>query len=68
MAPPEPEIHENPASFSNAHSLKAAIVHTMAFRMSLEINNYELTIPTKTAILKDLYNVCRIRKNNSNPL
>ena len=64
MAPPDTETHLQSASSSKVHSLKAAIFHTMAFKLSLGINNNKLTIPTKTAFLKVLYNVCRFEKKN----
>ena len=64
MAPPEREIHTQSVSTSKSHCSKAAIFHTMAFKMSLEIINNKLNLPTKTAFLKVLYNVCRIKKKN----
>ena len=36
----------------------------MAFKLSLEINNDQITIPTKRSFLKVLYNVCKIRKKH----
>ena len=53
-------------SSTNANSRKAAIFHTMAFKLSLEINNDQTTIPTKRAFLKVLYNVCKIKKKQIN--
>ena len=64
MAPPEPKtIAKNlKSSISKGHSLKTAIFHTMAFKLSLEINSDNVTIPTKESFLKVLYNVCHIKK------
>ena len=53
-------------SSTNANSPKAAIFHTMAFKMSLKINNDKVTIPTKRSYLKVLYIVCRVKKKNIN--
>ena len=47
---------------SKVHSLKAAIFHTMAFTLSLEINNNKITPKSLIAFLKVLYNVTRIKK------
>ena len=47
---------------SKVHSLKAAIFHTRAYKMSLEINKGNVTLPTRRSFLKDLYNVCQIKK------
>ena len=49
---------------SKVHSLKAAIFHTMAYKMSLEINKGDITLPTRRSFLKVLYNVCQIRKKD----
>ena len=38
----------------------------MAFKLSLEINTDQITIPTKRSFLKILYNVCKIKKKNNN--
>ena len=51
---------------TTAHSLKAAIFHTMAFKLSLEINSDQITSSTKRSFLKVLYNVCKIKKKNIN--
>ena len=53
-------------SSTNANSLKAAIFHTMAFELSLEIKNDQTFIHTKRAYLKVLYNVCIIKKKHIN--
>ena len=53
-------------STTNAHSLKAAIFHTMASKLSLEINNDKITESTKRSILKVLYIVCKIKKKQIN--
>ena len=38
---------------STAHSLKAAIFHTMAaFKLSMEINNHQITPSTKRSFLE----------------
>ena len=50
------------SDFSNVHSLKAAIFHTMAYKLSLEINKNKITPKTLTAFLKVLYNVAQIKK------
>ena len=48
--------------FSKVHSLKAAIFHTMAFKLSLEINKNKVTPKSLIAFLKVLYNVTQIKK------
>ena len=50
------------SSTSKVHSLKAAIFHTMAFELSLEINNNKITPKCLIAFLKVLYNVTQIKK------
>ena len=50
------------SSHSKAHSLKAAIFHTMAYKLSLEINNNKITPNSLIAFLKVLYNVAQIKK------
>ena len=64
MAPPASET-KLPNS-TTANSLKAAISHTMAFKLSLEINNDKITASTKRSFLKVLYNVCKIKKKHIN--
>ena len=66
MAPPQKsEIKKIVQSTeSKVHSLKAAIFHTMAYKMSLEINKGDITLPTRRSFLKVLYNVCQIRKKD----
>ena len=49
------------SSTSKVHSLKAAIFHTMAFKLSLEINNNKITPKNLIAFLKVLYNVTQIK-------
>ena len=49
------------SDFSKVHSLKAAIFHTMAYKLSLEINKNEFTPKTHIAFLKVLYNVAQIK-------
>ena len=63
MAPQKSEIKQLVTSTeSKVHSLKAAIFHTMAYKMSLEINKGNVTLPTRRSFLKVLYNVCQIKK------
>ena len=50
------------SDFSKEHSLKAAIYHAMAFKLSLEINKNKITPKCLIAFLKVLYNVTQIRK------
>ena len=50
------------SDFSKIHSLKAAIFHTMAFKLSLEINKNKVTPKSLIAFLKVLYNVTQIKK------
>ena len=47
---------------SKVHSLKAVIFHTMAYKLSLEINNKKITPKSLIAFLKILYNVTQIKK------
>ena len=47
---------------SKVHSLKAAIFHTMAFKLSLKINNNKITPKSLIAFFKVLYNVTQIKK------
>ena len=49
------------SSQSKVHSLKAAIFHTMAYNLSLEINRNKITPKTIIAFLKVLYNVAQIK-------
>ena len=65
MAPPTPEMNKIVA-ISRVHSLKAAVFHTMAYKMSMEINKNAITNSTKRSFLKVLYNVCQIEKKNIN--
>ena len=63
MAPQKSEIKQLVTSTeSKVHSLKAAIFHTMAYKMSLEINKGNITLPTRRSFLKVQYNVCQMRK------
>ena len=50
------------SDLSKVHSLKAAIFHTMAFKLSLEINKNKITPKCLIAFLKVLYNVTQIKK------
>ena len=49
-------------NLSKVHSLKTAIFHTMAYKLSLEINKHNITQKTLFAFLKVLYNVSQIIK------
>ena len=49
------------SSQSKVHSLKAAIFHTMAYKLSLEINKNKITPKTIIAFLKVLYKVAQIK-------
>ena len=50
------------SNFSKVRSLKAAIFHTMAYKLSLQTNKNKLTPKTLIAFLKVLYNVAQIKK------
>ena len=50
------------SSQSKVHSLKAAMFHTMAYKLPLEINNNKITPKSLIAFLKVLYNVAQIKK------
>ena len=50
------------SSQSKVHSLKAAIFHTMAYKLSIEINKNKITPKTIIAFLKVLYNVAHETK------
>ena len=50
------------SSHSKVHSLKAAIFHTMAYKLSLKINNNKRTPKSLIAFLKVLYNVANIKQ------
>ena len=52
------------SSHSKVHSLKAALFHTMAYKLSLEINNNKITPKSLIAFLKVLYNVTQIKKKH----
>ena len=52
------------SSQSKVHSLKAAIFHTMAYKLSLEINNNKITPKSFIASLKILYNVAQIKRKS----
>ena len=53
------------SDFSKVHSLKAAIFHTMAFKLSLKINKNRITPKCLIAFLKVLYNVTQIKKKKT---
>ena len=50
------------ANLSKLHSLKAAIFHTRAYKLSLEINKNKITQKSLIAFLKVLYNISKIKK------
>ena len=50
------------SDFSKVHSFEAAIFHTMAYKVSLEINKNKITPKILIAFLKVLYNVAQIKK------
>ena len=50
------------SSHSKVHSLNAAIFHTMAYKLSLEINNNKITPKSLIAFLKVLYNAAHIKQ------
>ena len=56
------DIFTKTSDFSKVHSLKAAIFHTMAFKLSLEINKNKITPKCLIAFLNVLYNVTLIKK------
>ena len=65
MQAPVPETEDVvtvASNLSNVHSLKAAIFHTMAYKLSLEINKLKITPKTLIAFLKVLYNISQIKK------
>ena len=64
MGPADSKTTTKFVSTTNANSLKAAIFHTMAFKLSSEINTDQVTIPTKRSFLKVLCNVCKRKKKN----
>ena len=53
------------ANLSKVHSLKAAIFHTMAFKLSLEINKNKITQKSLNTFLKVLYNISKMKKKIS---
>ena len=61
---PDPKTTAKFIPSNNANRFKAAVFHTMAFKLSLEINTEQVTIATKRSFLKILYNVCKIKKKN----
>ena len=50
------------SNLSKFHRLKAAIFHTMTFKLSLEINKNKVTLKSLVAFLKVLYNITQIKK------
>ena len=63
MTPPQdPKNTSQFISTTNAHSLEAAIFATMAFKLSLEVNNNKITDSTNRFLLKVLYIACIIKK------
>ena len=49
------------SSLLKVHSLKAAVFHTMAYKLSLEFNNNKVTPESHIAFLKILYKVTQIK-------
>ena len=65
MQAPVPETEDVvtiASNLSKVPSLKAAIFHTMAYKLSLEINKNKITPKTLIAFLKVLYNISQIKK------
>ena len=56
------EIVTVTSNVSKVHSLKAAIFHTMAFKLSLEFNKNKITYKSLIGFLKAIYNVTKIRR------
>ena len=56
------DINTMTSDFSKIHNLEAAIFHTMAFKLSLEIIKNKVTPKSLIAFLKVLYNVTQIKK------
>ena len=56
------EIVTVTTNLSKVHSLKAAIFHTMAFKLSPEINKNKVTYKSHIAFLNVFYNVTKIKK------
>ena len=50
------------SNLSKVHSLKADIFHTMAFKLSLEINQNKITQKSLIAYINVLYNISKIKK------
>ena len=50
------------SNLSKVHSPKAAIFHTMAYKLSLEINKNKITPKTLIAFHKVLYNISQIKR------
>ena len=50
------------SNLSKVHSLKAAIFHTMAYKISLESNKNKVTPKSLIAFLKVLYRITQIKK------
>ena len=62
MAPPTPKNKSTLPNNSIAFSSKAAIIHTMVFKLSLEINQINISHSSHCSFLKVLYNVSQIGK------
>ena len=50
------------SNLSKVHSLKAAIFHTMALKLSLEIKKNKITQKSLIAFLRVLYSITKIKK------
>ena len=58
MAPPlVPKTQNEIIPSTKSHSLEAAIFHTIAIKLSLEINQNKITHSTRRSFLKVFYNV-----------
>ena len=67
MAPQDTKTNQTKLFPSKTvHILEAAIFRTMAFKLSLEINNDQITHSTKRSFLKVLYNLSNFQKKKIN--
>ena len=68
---PNAEVEDNmnmTSSQSKAHSLKAAIFHTMAYKLSLEINNNKITPKSLITFLRKSSTTSHKSKRNASLL
>ena len=68
MAPlQDSKVKNKIISTTNFRSFKATIFNTLAFKLSLEINNNKkITAATKLSFLKVFYDICQIEKKEVN--